>query len=89
MSPKLFIKQVEGISMSLSDFQEWYPDLSRDQIARIAGCSVQTVHNWFASSEAWHREPTDHHLLRLGLYHWLINAPESIRDVMAIVQEKT
>lgn len=89
MSPKLFIKQVEGISMSLSNFQEWYPDLSRDQIARIAGCSTQTVNNWFATAEGCHREPTEHHLLRLGLYHWIITAPESIRDVMAIVQEKT
>jgi hypothetical protein len=88
MSPKTFIKQVEGISMSLSDFQEWYPDITREQMARIAGCSMQTVNNWFATAQNAHRDPTDHHLLRLGLYHWILNAPESIRDVMAIAQEK-
>lgn len=88
MSPKFFVKQVEGISMSLSDFQELYPDMTREQIARICGCGVQTVHNWFATAEGCHRSPTDHHLLRLGLYHWINNAPDSIREIIAIVSEK-
>jgi hypothetical protein len=86
MSPKFFVKQVEGISMSLSEFQTLYPDLSREQLARIAGCHVQTVHNWFAAG--CQRSPTDNHLLRLGLYHWINNAPDSIRDIIAIVSEK-
>jgi hypothetical protein len=89
MSPKVFVEQVEELSMSLSEFHQLYPGLSREQIARIAGCSVQTVHNWFAIADGVHRKPTDHHLLRLGLYHWILNAPDSIRDIISIVQKES
>jgi hypothetical protein len=73
--------------MSPADFQRIYPSLSRQQIAGIAGCSLQTVNNWFATSDRAHRDPTEHHLLRLGLYHWFKIAPEELRDVLSIAQE--
>lgn len=54
-------------SMDLKDFTKLYPNLSRDQIAKVAGCSIDTVNHWFCGD----RSPTAAHKLRMAIAHWV------------------
>lgn len=56
--------------MLLQDFIEAHPQITRRQLARIAGCSVDTVNRWFMVG-ATAVTPTEQHLQRLAIAHWL------------------
>jgi AraC-like DNA-binding protein len=52
--------------MKLKDFCDRYPNLNRQQIADVAGCSVHLVHRWFSADA---NQPTSDHELRFRLAH--------------------
>lgn len=67
---KVTLRRMGGYSMELDEFMKLHPDISREQLAEIAGCKIATVHNWFAEGST-HREPTEHHKFRLAVAHYL------------------
>ncbi len=67
---RVTLKRLDKLSMELDEFMQLYPDISREQLAAIAGCKIATVNNWFAAGST-HREPTEHHKLRLAIAHYL------------------
>jgi transcriptional regulator with XRE-family HTH domain len=57
-------------SLTLEEFTKRYPHLSREQIARAAGCSAVTVNSWYCNRQSpQHRAPTKYHELRFGIAH--------------------
>ncbi|MGG6295264.1 hypothetical protein ACQ4M4_12815 [Leptolyngbya sp. AN02str] len=58
-------------SMELADFQQHY-SLSREQLARVAHCSLDTVNRWFMKpTNSRHRSPTPEHKLRFAIAHYV------------------
>ncbi|MGA7933907.1 MAG: hypothetical protein WCA35_10205 [Kovacikia sp.] len=57
--------------MPLYEFTFLYPGLTRKQLARVAGCSVDVVDLWYHADPEKRRDPTDYHQLRFALAHWL------------------
>lgn len=62
--------------MEPSEFRKLYPGISRKQLARIAGCSIDTVDHWFMSGQNY-RKPTEYHKLRLAIAHWIWTQDQS------------
>ncbi len=81
---KVLAKSLEALSMSLEEFTSLHPELSREQLAEIAGCKIATVQNWFATG-ATHREPTDHHKMRFAIAHYLSQEPAFYRSIRAVL----
>jgi transcriptional regulator with XRE-family HTH domain len=79
-------KTLDNTCMDLDEFLALYPDISREQLAKLAGCEIATVNNWFASGST-HRSPTDKHKMRLAIAHWLKNEPGVFRDLRDIMDE--
>lgn len=73
-------RYLAGLSMELDQFMELHPDISREQLAEICGCTLPTVNNWFAEGST-HREPTGHHKLRLAIAHWLTQEPQVFQEI--------
>lgn len=85
---KQLVETMDSCSMELEDFQKLYPSLSREQLARIAGCSVSTVNNWFVQSgKKKVCQPTEGQKLRFALFHWLRNEPSVFKDLRSVVEE--
>lgn len=79
-------QSLDGLSMELNDFLALYPDLTREQLARIAGCRVSTVNHWFSEGDT-HKEPTEAHKLRFAIAHWLKSEPSVFRDLRQVMDE--
>jgi hypothetical protein len=58
-------------AMTPQEFLALHPELSRDQLAEIVGCHVDTVHCWFAAG-AHHRDPNLTQKKLLGVAHWYL-----------------
>lgn len=56
--------------MELDDFLALYPELSREQLARVARCSIHVCNRWFMESET-RRSPTEAHRLRFSIAHFV------------------
>jgi len=92
---KVTLRELESYHMELDEFMRLYPDISREQLAAIAGCKIATVHNWFATGST-HREPTEHHKLRFAIAHYLrcqeaakAQEPPLFNDIRQAMQIKT
>ena len=55
--------------MELEDFRSFYPELNRDQIARVAGCSIALVDRWIMTGRT-RKEPSPDHKTRFAVAHW-------------------
>ena len=74
-----FEQHVNSYLLSPEQFMQLHPGFSREQIARIAGCSINTAKRWFYKTEN-RIEPTQLHRLRLGMAHQFLSL-EGSRDV--------
>lgn len=79
-------KSLDAYTMELEQFLQLYPDITREQLAKIAGCEISTVNHWFASGKT-QREPTEAHKLRLALAHWLKSEPAMFREIRSIMDD--
>ncbi|MBW4542634.1 MAG: hypothetical protein KME43_26420 [Myxacorys chilensis ATA2-1-KO14] len=77
---------LDRMTMQLDDFLRLYPDITREQLAKIAGCRIATVNNWFAEGST-HRAPTDAHKMRLAIAHWLKNEPTMFSDIREVMKD--
>jgi hypothetical protein len=73
--------------MSFEEFAAKYPHITRDEIATIAGCSIDLVNRWFMRGRTG-RGPTREHMDRLSLADWLWSAtdnePEYVRYIRSV-----
>lgn len=58
------------LPMELEEFLRHYPDMTRQELADVADCTIDVVDHWFMRG-ASHRDPTKYHKLRFSLYHWI------------------
>lgn len=56
--------------MELEDLMTLYPSLSREQISRIAGCSIALVDRWLMKGST-RKHPSEGHKARFAIAHWL------------------
>jgi AraC-like DNA-binding protein len=70
---KNFEQFITSNLLSPEQFRELHPDLSREQIARLAGCSVHTVERWFLKTTS-RSKPSQDHCFRLGMAHRFLSA---------------
>lgn len=76
--PRAIIQILNNQTLTLPSFVELHPELSRDQIAQIAGCTLRTVNGWFAPNDPL--TPNKGHLALLWMYHCLSIAPEGVAE---------
>jgi transcriptional regulator with XRE-family HTH domain len=73
--------------MDLQQFCNLYPDISREQLAKIADCSISTVNHWFCGAQ----KPTKAHKLRMAIAHWFwvqsANEPELFKQLREMQSE--
>lgn len=55
--------------LSFEEFVELYPFLTREQIAKVAGCSIALVDRWFMVGKT-RKKPSDEHKARFEIAHW-------------------
>jgi len=55
--------------MEFEEFRAKYPVLTREQIARVAGCSVALVDRWIMTGKT-RKKPSDDHKIRFDIAHW-------------------
>jgi DNA-binding transcriptional regulator YiaG len=80
--PQRIIQMLDSRTLTLDSFAKLHPELSRAQIAQIAGCTVRTVNDWFAPSGR--QVPNKGHMALLWMYHCLAIAPEGVAESMLI-----
>lgn len=73
--------------MSFEDFAAKYPYITREEIATIAGCSIDLVNRWFMRGKTG-RPPTQEHMDRLSIADWLWSCteqePEYVRYIRSV-----
>jgi len=55
--------------MEFEEFRALYPTLTREQIARVAGCSVALVDRWIMTGRT-RKKPSEDHKVRFEIAHW-------------------
>ncbi len=76
--------------MEFEEFTVLYPSLSREQVARVAGCSVALVNRWAMKGETG-RDPGEDHKTRFDIAHWfwqnLVDEPAFFDELRRIRRE--
>lgn len=79
--PRQIINLIDRMILAPEDFIARHPDLSRDQIAKIAGCKRRTIDGWFAPSDRL--APKKGHMALLWLYDRAMQTPDILRGTIA------
>lgn len=73
--------------MDIEEFRLLYPQVNREQIARIAGCSPALVDRWLMKGKT-RKKPSEDHKARFDIAHWLwtreANEPKLFQELRKI-----
>lgn len=77
--PQQIIKAMNDAALTLDSFGDLHPEVSRQQIATITGCTIDAVNSWFSGR----RNPTKGAMALLWIYHLRAIAPEGVSDILS------